>query len=109
MPVTTSAAKALRRDRRRASHNLVLRSELRSVIKDAKKLRTPAAIKQAISVIDKAAQKGIIHPNKASRLKSQLARITPEAPKAASKPSPTKKTKNIVKKAKPTTKSTTGK
>ena len=94
MPVTTSAAKALRRDRRRTSHNLIVRAQLRTQIKIAKQLKTPEAINEAYSVIDKAAQRGIIHPNKAARLKSQLALIPP-AIKRTSPP-----TKKVTKKSK---------
>jgi small subunit ribosomal protein S20 len=35
---------------------------------------TAVQIKQAVVVVDKAAGKGIIHKNKAARLKSQLAK-----------------------------------
>jgi len=31
-----------------------------------------ASLREAVSFLDKAAQKGVIHPNKASRIKSRL-------------------------------------
>lgn len=74
-----SAKKRARQAEARRQHNASRRSMLRSYIKkvvyaiDAgNKTDAQAAFERAIPVIDKAANKGIIHKNKASRHKSRL-------------------------------------
>jgi small subunit ribosomal protein S20 len=74
MPVIKSAAKALRRDKRRAKTNQPVRSQILGSIKKAKKGSSKKDLMNAYSIIDRAAKKGIIHKNKASRLKSRLTR-----------------------------------
>ena len=60
----------LKRERNKAR-----RTELKTRLKRARADGASAAeIKTAIVIVDKAAGKGIIHKNKASRLKSQLAK-----------------------------------
>jgi small subunit ribosomal protein S20 len=60
----------LRRDRNKAR-----RTELKTRLKRARAENASAAeIKTAVITVDKAAGKGIIHKNKAARLKSQLAK-----------------------------------
>jgi small subunit ribosomal protein S20 len=80
MANTKSARKAARQSERRRQHNASLRSELRTAIKNASKAlgsRDKAAaqkvFREATSVVDRIADKGIIHKNKAARHKSQLA------------------------------------
>ena len=91
MPVTKQAKKKLRKDRRREKENLKLKSEYKKTIKKTKKSPTPKNLSQANKVLDKAAKKGLIHKNKAARLKSRLARsksaekITPQKPKSKAK------------------------
>lgn len=74
-----SAKKRARQAEARRQHNASRRSMLRSYIKkvvyaiDAgNKTDAQAALERAIPVIDKAANKGIIHKNKAARHKSRL-------------------------------------
>jgi small subunit ribosomal protein S20 len=74
-----SAKKRARQAEARRQHNASRRSMLRSYIKkvvyaiDAgNKTDAQAAFERAIPVIDKAANKGIIHKNKAARHKSRL-------------------------------------
>ncbi len=78
MPITLSAKKALRRDRRRAIVNRRLRDQLKKVLKRARKNPTEKLLNQANSLLDQAARKRIIHPNKAARLKSRLSNPTPK-------------------------------
>ena len=70
---------ALERQRNRAS-----RSDMKSVIKDLKgcKSRTEAEkmLRNAVSTIDKAAGKNLIHKNKAARDKSKLAAFVATLP-----------------------------
>lgn len=65
---------------RNRQRNVAVKSEVKTRIKQAvTALETagadvkPAAT-VAVSTIDRAAQKGVIHPNKAARLKSRLAK-----------------------------------
>lgn len=80
MPNTKSAAKAMRQTRRRTARNIITKNKFRTAIKDVKKEvatsnKTEAAKKLslAMAALDKAAKKGVIHKNTASRKKSRLA------------------------------------
>lgn len=75
MPVIKSAIKKLRQDRKREKRNDALRDDLKSVVRQAKKVKNGKAVAQAVSVIDKAAKNKIIHTNKAARLKSSLTKL----------------------------------
>jgi small subunit ribosomal protein S20 len=75
-----SARKAARQSERRRKHNASLRSELRTAIKNADKSiaggdkdAAQKVFREAMSTIDRIADKNIIHKNKAARHKSQLA------------------------------------
>jgi len=61
---------------KRAERNKAVRSELKTRVKSATKTAGTddgaAALRLAIKRIDKAAAKGVIHPNKAARTKSRL-------------------------------------
>lgn len=92
MPVIKSAIKKLRQDKVREKQNDGLRDMLKSSVRKAKKSKTGKSVAKAISVVDKAAKKNIIHTNKASRLKASLSKIAkPEAAKKVAKTSPTVK------------------
>lgn len=72
MPVTKSAKKKLRVDRRRRAVNLPVISRMKTAIKKARINPSLEAVRQAYSAIDKAKKKKIIKANKAARLKSRL-------------------------------------
>lgn len=81
MPHTASASKRLRKSEKRRKHNRTIAKTLKSRRKaldaalkegDAAKLGEEAKVTQAS--LDRAADKGYIHPNKAARLKSRLAK-----------------------------------
>ncbi len=81
MPNTKSAAKAMRQSLRRKSHNLKVKDRFKSAVKDVRKLiaagkksEAAAALKAAMSALDKAAKKRVIKKNAASRKKSRLAK-----------------------------------
>ncbi|HEX6069570.1 MAG TPA: 30S ribosomal protein S20 [Longimicrobiaceae bacterium] len=87
MPNVKSAEKRMRTNRIREARNKAARSRLRTAIKKARQAEgegADAAFLQAKSLLDRAARKRLIHPNKAARLKSQLARVQAggEAPSA---------------------------
>ena len=80
MANTNSARKAARQSHHRRTHNMGLRSELRTAIKNVRKAiesgdKTAAqkVFRESMSVVDRIADKDIIHKNKAARHKSQLA------------------------------------
>ncbi len=80
MANTKSARKAARQSERRRKHNASLRSELRTAIKNADKAiaagdkaAASKVFRESMSVVDRIADKDIIHKNKAARHKSRLA------------------------------------
>ncbi|MGH8264216.1 MAG: 30S ribosomal protein S20 [Steroidobacteraceae bacterium] len=80
MANTKSAEKAARQAVVRRARNVVMRSRLRSALRDVtqaitggKKDVAQAAYKSAVPVIDTMVTKGMIHKNKAARHKSRLA------------------------------------
>lgn len=75
MPNIKSAKKRVLTSKARTDANKRAKSALRTVIKKARAEGADAAtIKSASISVDKAAGKGLIHKNKAARLKSQLAK-----------------------------------
>lgn len=75
MPVIKSAKKKLRQDIKKEKINDLLREELASAIKLAKKSKLEEKVKLAVKKVDKAAKKGLIHKNKAARIKSSLNKL----------------------------------
>ena len=79
MPKTKTAEKSARSAARKAERNKSVRSVTKSSITKAEKLiaskkgeDAKAAVTEAISSLDRAAKKKVIHPNTASRKKSRL-------------------------------------
>jgi small subunit ribosomal protein S20 len=79
LPKSKSAEKAARAARRKQLRNKSVKSATKTHVSRAEKLisskeREPAqdAVATAISALDKAAKKGVIHPNTAARRKSRL-------------------------------------
>jgi len=70
--------KRIRQDEKRRLRNKAVRSELKTRVKRALAMAVSeegeAHLRLAIRRLDKAAQKGIIHPNQAARRKSRLMR-----------------------------------
>lgn len=75
MPVTKSAKRALRKDRKRTLINRLIKKRFKKAIKTFKKEATPENYRLVTSFLDRAAKKHVIHKNKAARLKSRLAKI----------------------------------
>lgn len=76
---TPSALKRVRQALRRRSVNRRTRSDARTLVQRASGIALgqvdgdgPEAVKAAITALDKAADKGIIHPNNAARRKSRM-------------------------------------
>lgn len=83
MPITKSAKKALRGSFRKKDLNDRRKKALKEAIKKVEKLvrekktdEAKKALPSAYQAIDKAAKRGIIKKNNASRKKSRLSRIT---------------------------------
>ncbi len=72
MPVTKQAKKKLRKDIKREKENLKIKFKFKKTVKKTKESPTAKSLSEASKVIDKAAKKGIIHKNKAARIKSRL-------------------------------------
>ena len=77
MANTKSAEKRIRSNERKRLRNQSYRSRVKTVIRKAEQLifggqPSEDAVREAISTLDKAAGKGIIHKNNAARRKSRL-------------------------------------
>jgi len=100
LPITKSAKKSLKVSRTKKAANDTKRIALSKALKkvDAK------TVNETISLVDKAAKTGVMHKNKASRIKSRLAKKygTPKAEKKvtakATKPAKKTATKKTAKK-----------
>ena len=76
------SAKSMRTQRRRAVRNRSIRTRSRSSVaaarasieRDASGADTAAAVKAALSTLDRAVTKGVLHRNNAARSKSRLAK-----------------------------------
>ena len=82
MPNVKSAEKRMRTNRIREARNKSKRSRLRSALKNVRAANDAEAAEQSFqaakSLLDRAAADRLIHPNKAARLKSQLATVARE-------------------------------
>ncbi|MGD0051888.1 MAG: 30S ribosomal protein S20 [Vulcanimicrobiaceae bacterium] len=74
MPNIKAAEKWVRQSERRTLRNLATKTKLKTLFKKAKAAGDATVTSAVEAQFDKAAQKGIIHPNKAARKKSRLAR-----------------------------------
>ncbi|OGF73112.1 hypothetical protein A2W54_01000 [Candidatus Giovannonibacteria bacterium RIFCSPHIGHO2_02_43_13] len=75
MPITSSAKRALRQSESRRKHNREWKDKLKGAIKAATTEKTAASVSFAYKIADKSAKKGIIKPNKASHIKSNLSKF----------------------------------
>ena len=75
MPNIKSAKKRVLVAKVRSDRNKAAKTELKTILKRARAEEATAdAVKTAAVTLDKAAGKGLIHKNKAARIKSQLAK-----------------------------------
>lgn len=86
MTSKSSAQKAARVAQRKAERNKSIRSSVKTAVTKARKLilqndldAAQQAVKEATQALDKAAQKGAIHPNNTARRKSRLMKQLNEA------------------------------
>lgn len=82
MAITKSAKKAIRQSLRRKAQNLVYKNKIKGLLKEAKSLAAAKKTEEAKNVLpklyealDKAAKKGVIKKNAASRKKSRITKL----------------------------------
>ena len=82
MAITKSAKKALRQSLRRKAGNLVYKDKIKNLLKEARNLVSQKKVKEAKALLsniykalDKAAKKGVIKKNTASRKKSRISKL----------------------------------
>ena len=92
MANTKSAKKAIGVQQRQAERNKPIISSTRTAVTKARNLilqkdleAAKAAVKKATQELDRAAQKGVIHPNNAARRKSRLVKQLNDALAAGTK------------------------
>lgn len=124
MPIKKSAKKALRQAQKRTLRNKAIKENYKKLIKKSrkemaakKKQEVAKTLSEISSTLDKAAKRGVIHKNKAARIKSRLMkrlkktfnekialvkreRIKPEPSKKSKKEEPKKQTKRTTNKLK---------
>ncbi len=102
MPIIKSAKKRVRTARKAAIRNSKTKRSLREALKSFGKSPSAKSHADAQSALDKAVKKGVMHKNKAARLKKQAAakaksagvkpaKKAAKAPAAAKKAAPAKK------------------
>jgi small subunit ribosomal protein S20 len=81
MPNNPAAAKRMRQEQKRRTHNRSVKSIVKTQVTKARQaIAIPAinaedaeaAVRAAVSELDRAAKKGVIHKNNAARRKSRL-------------------------------------
>jgi small subunit ribosomal protein S20 len=78
MPNIQSAKKKMRKDVKRTKNNAVYLKAIEQAIKGLFKVKGPVEakdVKKAVSLIDKAAKRKVVHKNKAARLKSRVTKL----------------------------------
>jgi len=106
MPIIKSAKKAARQAVKRTAQNQQIKKFIKAALKAFKAEPTPENLSKAQSEYDKAAKKGLLKKNTASRRKANLAKIA-KAAKAEVKEAPKTVKKAVAKK--PAAKKTTAK
>ena len=79
MPNIKAAEKWMRQTEKRTTQNKDIKTRLKTVFKKAVTTKDAEFAKSVESQFDKAAKTGVIHPNKAARKKSRLAKAMAKA------------------------------
>ncbi|MEI8338514.1 30S ribosomal protein S20 [bacterium] len=104
MPIIKSAKKRVRTAKKAAVRNSKTKRSVRTALKEFATKPTGKSLVSAQSNIDRAAKKGVIHKNKAARLKkravakAKAAGVKPSVAKAKAKPATKPATKPAAKK-----------
>jgi small subunit ribosomal protein S20 len=77
MPNNASAEKRMRQEQKRRLHNRMVKSIVKTNVTKARQaiatgVESEAAVRAAVSELDRASKKGVIHRNNAARRKSRL-------------------------------------
>jgi small subunit ribosomal protein S20 len=83
VPRIKSAEKRMRQSKTHAAQNRAQRSQLRNAIKKVRSATgeaAAAAYKEAVTLLDRAGRKNIVHRNAAARTKARLARLVSGRP-----------------------------
>jgi small subunit ribosomal protein S20 len=75
LPVHKSAEKRLRQSQKANLRNRAVKSQIKTVVKKVETSLDEKDLKKAVSLLDKAGRKKVIHKNVASRVKSRLTRL----------------------------------
>lgn len=86
MAITKSAKKAIRQNSKRKAQNLVYKNKIKSLVKETRTLvlakkndEAKKMLPKIYEAFDKAAKKGVIKKNEASRKKSRLTKLVQKA------------------------------
>lgn len=92
MPTTNSAKKRLRQSERKRVVNRSSKAELRTRVRKVRELAgqhkaddAAVTLQTTAKRLDQAAARGVIHPNKAARLKSRLSKLVKSSRETAAK------------------------
>lgn len=84
MPRHKAYKKSMRQDAEARNRNRAYRSQMRNVIRRVRESQTQGAaqenLRQAVSMLDSLARKGVIHRNNASNYKSKLYQFVSKLP-----------------------------
>jgi len=82
VPTIKGSEKRMRQQRRRETRNRAQRSRMKTAIKKVMAAtdadEATAAYRETVAILDRYASRRLLHPNKAARKKSQLARKVAE-------------------------------
>ena len=103
MPITSSAKKALRQEKRRTIVNSKVRLRMKEAVRVVTESGKKEDLSKAYQAVDRATKKNLIHKNKAARIKSSLSKLSgktspkttkttksPQKPRKSSKPKSSK-------------------
>lgn len=74
MPITKSAIKKLRSDKKKATNNKMAKTKVKNLVDSFKSSLNLESLSSAFSALDRAAKKGVIKTAKADRIKSRLSK-----------------------------------
>lgn len=77
MPILKGAKKALRQTKSRSQSNSIKKTALRSALMRLRKEKKVVLLNEVYKLADKAAKAGVIHKNKAARIKSAASKLVP--------------------------------
>lgn len=75
MPITTSAIRKLRADKRKKEQNLKVRNALRTAVARMRRKPTAKNLTEVYKKADRAAKTNVVAKNKSARLKSRLSKL----------------------------------